>query len=362
MRYPRDETVRCSKESAAGLSSFPLWAADAASNITDYLVVGSEMSASLVNLNKRTYQGLHLGFYPHSFIPHPDGGHKYLAVEKWGPQCAEVNFKTGKVKKIPSGKGFSFYGHGVYIKEKKLFFVTRVDTKTGKGHFIGYDPHSYKIQADYPVTPGGLHECHRASDNTYWVTSSGIHADDYGNPQKGKRVAMSSLINIDLLKNGKVLRELKLDDENQIAGHYAMSKSGAMVVLSGPNPEVVRGHGHIYFSLDGKSPLQKLALSEEITKQIAGEMLSVVMDDEETVAAVTNPMGRVVLLVDVKAGKIVKTLRQELHGIAYNSSIKKFVGSNRSIFVIEKDFSKIEEIPVASGTGFFGAHSLLQHS
>jgi hypothetical protein len=160
--------------------------------------------------------------------------------------------------------------------------------------------------------------------------------------------------------NGKVLSELKIDDPQQIMAHFAITDNGAILALSGPFQATQDVHGKLYYSPDGVTPLRSLIWDQKTDKELKDEMLSIALNKDHTRAAVTNPVSGIVTLVDMKEGRIIKTIHESFHSMAFDQTSNVFVGAYKQLKRLDDDFSK-EDIVTLSGNELFdGAHSLLR--
>jgi hypothetical protein len=349
------------------------------------LVVGSDRAACIVDLENMVGKRVEVGFFAHSFAPHPDPA-RFVGMTKWERGAAEVNFETGKARQIPIEPGWEFYGHAAYVPEKKLIFFSRVDNSTGKGYLTGYDPETYKIMENFQVTPGGLHECLRMADNTYVVSSSGLHRN-VGLAQMGrgsnfdgaKRVAPSALVRVDLLGSGKVISELTIDNPNYQMAHFRVTKAGQILAIGAGLTAAVGGS--IYYSPDGKQPLRWVEIPPEMQKEIdagiewnaitrpnlrniAKEVLSIALNGDHTRAAVTYPPAGKIILIDMTQGKVVNMfdqLAKDVVGrnVAYDPVTDRLISGGLSLSYLNDTFTQHEEKSLADDVRPNGVHSLL---
>lgn len=354
--------------STAGSTISPLRAMAAASISQECIVVGSLNKAIFANLTSQKTKEIDLGFQAHTFIRHPNYPSRYIGMEKWGPHAAVVDFHTEKVTPISSDGNNWFYGHGQYIEEKGMFYLARVSIETGKGYYVAYDPETYKPGEEVYVTPGGLHDCHRVADKTLAIATSGIKANEVGDPRKGTRVTKSSLAFVDIAGKGDVVRELTIDDDQQVIGHFQVTKHGKIIALSGPLRQMEVGDmrtaskdnsGYVYISKDGKEPLKLLDWGYQLNRQIKGEILSVALNDDHTRAVVTNPLAGNIILIDLVNDKVIASIDAPFRGIVWDSELKGYVGSERDLVWIDPDFKKMTRLPIISKVGYSNAHSII---
>ena len=289
------------------------------------------------------------GFAVHSVIQNPKNRRQIVAIDKWARGLAVLDLDTMQVEqRLPAANHYMYYGHGFFAADGSVFFITRVDLRTGHGHFVGFNSKTYKLVEDYQVTVGGLHECHLIDANTAIVASSGLRSK-YGPPQAGKRVEPSGLVWVNV-NNGKILHRLLVEDDDQIVGHFGRSSQGAILALSGPRIGAKAKAGKIYYSKDGREALRPITFSEEQEKTLSGEMLSVAFRSKGAVAAITNPLGRQVIVLNVPDTKVDWILNREEsreeHGIVYDKVLRKFVLAGAEIAVLNEAERRLIALPM----------------
>lgn len=354
--------------SAAGSALRPLHVMAAAAS-QECIVVGSLNKAVFANLTTQKTKEIELGFPAHTFIRHPKYPSRYLGMEKWGAHAAVVDFDTEKVTPISSAGNNWFYGHGRYIEEKGMFYLARVSLDTGKGYYAAYDPETYKPGEEVYVTPGGLHDCHRVADKTLAIATSGIKADEHGDPRKGTRVAKSSIAFVDIAGKGDIVRELTIDDPQQVIGHFQVTKHGKIIALSGPLRQMgtadmrtadPNNSGYVYISPDGVQPLRVLNWGKDLGREIKGEILSVTLNDDHTRAVVTNPLAGNIVLIDLVNDKVLKSIDATFKGVVWDNTLKGYIASNERLVWIDPDFTKMRLLPNECKVGFQNPHSIIE--
>jgi hypothetical protein len=340
----------------------PMSAFAAANANKNVLMFGSKNRVFMADLAKQSIHSLFIGFTGHGFLQHPKNPSRFLVLEKWGSHGVDINFETGKAIRINSGKDFLFYGHGIFVEELKAVFTSRVSISSGKGYLTGYDPETYKIKYHYQAAPGGLHDCHRLADNTFMIASMGLRADYLGNPLHSTRIEKSALVNIDLIHGGKILRTMPADNPDAAMAHFTVTKTGKLMALSVPAADAKDQRGYVFISSDGKKPLRQMAWGEQLDAKISGEILSIALNEDHSRAAVTNPNGKVVVLIDMNEEKVIKHLDVELKGISYDPEQKKYIGTDKQMVLIDENFNDMTVFPMDNdGLGFFSSHNLYTH-
>jgi hypothetical protein len=340
------------------LSGVPLPLFGAESAAQRYYIVGADInSACHIDLRDQKIREVPIGFSAHSFVPHPNDPYLAIGVQKWGPSAAVIDFKKEKVlHSLARPKGTEFYGHGVFFREKNAFFVGRVELESGQGHLIGYDADTFKEVYDYPVTVGGLHDCHLLPDRTLLLASSGIKpAGPGGGAIRGQRLEASGLVHVDLA-TGRVLGKKLIKDENQALSHFALAEDGTIVALSSPRPQTPSGE--VYLGSVSSSDFRRLEWTDAFQKN--GEMLSVSIDKKRHVAAVTNPGGSNLFFVNMRNGEGAGHRPMRAMGVAYDPVKEQFLFSGEGAFYAdEKNGSSMALPDLKDLPSLTGAHGLL---
>jgi len=283
---------------------------------------------TIMSLQTGGTRSVHVGFEPHSFLQHPRYPNRIWAVEKWGVNVVELDVAEGKViQRIVCSGDKQFYGHGFFAADGSTLFVVRVDTHTGLGHLAGYDTTSYRQIEDYQVTIGGLHDSQLLPDGTLLLTSSGTRKGAYDEGKPALRLESSSLVYVDL-QGGKVLDKAFIRDDTHVIGHFSQAAGGRLVVLSSPVDRISapHAHGHIYMGSTSGTQLQQLHI-DAATGPYEGEMLSVAVNRDASMALVTNPVGRRIIVLDPRSATHITTLMIEAHGVAYDGARQQFIAS-----------------------------------
>ncbi|MBI1274101.1 MAG: DUF1513 domain-containing protein [Alphaproteobacteria bacterium] len=195
----------CSRRAfLAGMSAFIVSAcvdpklrlgADSVSLSGRHFVVGGEKDVFVADIAAQTLRITQVNFKTHSFLPHPHDPDKIWAIERWGPNIAEIDCRECRVTHSFHGPEKTwFFGHGVAAPGSDLIFISSVSLDTGRGHLLGYDVRTRKLVADVDVASGTLHECHALPDGTALIASSGASGLNMALPELGARLEPTALI------------------------------------------------------------------------------------------------------------------------------------------------------------------------
>lgn len=346
------------------LFSAPRWAF--AADARRQLIAGVGKSVCAVDLQSRQVAQVGVDFKPHGYAQNPGAPAQIWAFEKWGRGAAVIDFADGAVTKaFTSPENTQYFGHGLFSRDGKTCFAVREDLTTGLGHCIGFDPVTYQERFDIQATPGGLHECHLLEDDSFLVASNGapVFFKD-GILLDTPMVERSSLVHVDPVA-GKVIDKKFIADDDQIIGHFAMSRTGAIIALSSQRRSAQVRHGAIYFGHVAQPTLRRVELPEPLAAKLVGEMLSIAIDETRNLALVTNPGGSSVLFIDSRNGTFLGALDNKIYGVVFDAALEGFIGSGQGLVLIKSQQEKVLPQPVQDKAGaafvaaFDGAHSIL---
>jgi hypothetical protein len=308
-------------------SPFHAFAGSQSSHGEQLLMGTRKTSVGAYDLSSHALRETDIGFFTHSLIQNPANPRQIVAIEKWGPGLAVLDLDEMRVvQQLPAEKGTAYYGHGFYVNDGKVFFITRVSENTGLGHFIGFDAETLKPVIDYQVTPGGLHECSMVDENTAMVASAGVR--NAYRTHVAEKIEPSGLIRVDM-KTGKVTDKMFIDNNVDMLAHFRKSVKGTIIAINGTRPTEKDKAGKLYYSKDGKAALRALELPEDVTRQMKGTMLSVAFSDDGNMAAVTSPYSHEALIIDADTGHVKQVIRDELYGVAYDHTQREFIFDNK---------------------------------
>lgn len=338
----------------------------AAAKVGRKLIAGSEKSVCAIDLDTRQVAQVSVTFKPHGYAQNPRQPAHIWAFEKWGRGAAEIDFASGAVAQtFISPEDTQFFGHGLFSRDGKICFAVREDLTTGLGHCIGFDTTTYQEVMDIQATPGGLHECHLLDDDTFLVASNGAPVIfKNGVMQPTPMVERSSLVHVDP-GAGKVLDKKFIADDDQIIGHFVLSRAGAIIALSSQRRSAAVPHGAIYFGHLNQPALRRVVLPEALEAKLQGEMLSIAVDEARNLALVTNPGGSRVLFIDSQSGAYLGALENKINGVVFDEALAGFIGSGKELVLIKSRQDKARTLAAHDSAGaaflaaFDGAHSIL---
>jgi uncharacterized protein len=223
-------------------------------------------------------------FLPHGIAIHPQRPSTVVAFEKIGPGCAEFDLKTGELRQfIRPAAGRWFYGHGAYSTDAKLLFSTETVNATGEGRVGVRDAASFKSLEDFPTFGENPHDCRLVEGGRVLVITNGG-----GKAGQGDQPCMTWVD----VETRKLLRRQDIQGERQNAGHFSITDTGALAVVSAPRAGLGENElGGVSLRSRSDDALGLLAEPRDVTARMTGEALSVEIHEPSGTVAVTHPMG-----------------------------------------------------------------------
>lgn len=299
------------------------------------LVASVGMQCARVNLGNGDLKIIKNGFMAHSLLPLAQAGH-YVAIEKWGPSCAVLDFENNAIiKTMENDEGDHFFGHGFYAKEQHVYAVSRVSKETQMGYLSLYDAVTHKRVGRIDVAQGALHEAVLLNDGTCLVAAAGLKNLGYYYNTKVQDVAKGALVKLEL-KSGKILGKMELPDADQNLAHFSVLPTGDIVCCTVQKPGFAVQGGNVYFTnLDGAAFTR--CDWGDMAGSFKGEMLSHAVDTSLKTLCVTNPDANNVMLVDMAEKRMTKHYARKIKGIVYDPDKKHFVLCGEGLWALDQN-------------------------
>jgi hypothetical protein len=304
-----------------------------------------------------------LAFSGHAVVPHPIERHKAGVFEKWGPGACEVDMREMKVlRPITTVPERQFYGHAAWALDGSVLYTVE-STPPSAGPYEGViairDGKTLEIIGEFPTYGKAPHDCHLLDGGrTLGVTNGGTPDGDPG------CVTFMDIESRQLIERVTIPRLM--------AGHVAItgaSSKGDLAVGSTPHnppgadPEAFKKIPGGLALRSGSGDAVVMSAPEDITKQMLGETLSVVIHDERGIVGATTPAGNIVTFWDVKQGKLLKSYNLAMaRGIALTLDRKHFVvtyGAETSMVMIRADDLSIVEESRFAPSALAGSHVIV---
>lgn len=296
-------------------------------------VMGAGYELVCCNLADNSVQRIDIGFNTHGIFPHPNDPNRIWAVEKLGTHAAEVDLKNGKVlKSFSSPETAFFYGHAAYQPESDTLFVACMRYDNRAGHLVGYSAKDYSIVSDDYICSGPVHDVQFMPDGTLVAAIIEVGWTDgkplpvrYDTIRNNKDWFLtSSALAFFNPKTRERLRTIPIADGNvQALTHMHQLKSGGFIAISAPWDR--DGTGAFYCAPTADAPLARVDCGKALEAQFKYEFLSVAVDEKHHVAAITNPVGCLVVFMDTRSGKFIDAIQQQANNVSFDAPTGRFV-------------------------------------
>jgi hypothetical protein len=308
---------------------------------------------SVIDLESRKRTLTDISFLPHGFHRNPQNINRLAIFEKRGPGACEYDLNERKVVRyIPGASGRYFYGHGAYSIDGSLLYSTETMLKTKDGVIALRDADTLKILGEFPSYGKEPHECKLIDGGQTMVVTNG------GGNMQGET---PNVAYIDM-NSEKLLEKVELTNARLNTGHFSVSDTGSLVVVSAPREGLSNQHlGGVSIRPRGDY-MESIASPLAVTQRMKGEALSVVIHPDAGLAAVTHPDSNMVTIWSLHDRKLVKVIELEkARGVELTSDMKSFVisyGFQASLIQIplatlEPDNDSIIEDSLISGSHIY---------
>lgn len=310
-------------------------------------------------------RGTPIHFRAHAVVPHPVERHKAAVFEKWGPGAVEIDMNAMAVtRQITTVPHRMFYGHGAWSSDGRILYAVESEDPA-RGAYDGVvavrDAADLRIVGEFPTYGQFPHDCHILDDGKTLAITNGGDGNDPNEPGCVTFVDIAS---------EKLIERVTIPE--LMAGHLAItgeSSKGDLAV--GCTPYTPEGKPKDFFKTipggialrgSGGQDIALMANPRDVTNQMLGETLSLVIHDELNIAGATTPAGNVVTFWDVKTNTLLKKLDLPMaRGIALTLDKKYFAvtygAKSELVLVRAKDQRIVEESRIAP-TLLTGSHAI----
>jgi hypothetical protein len=263
------------------------------------------MESSLVSVDLDDYQfsaGLiPLPFVGHGFAPNPARPHIAALFEKRGKGACEVDLTAGTmIRPIETAANRKFYGHGAYSADGSLLYATETITE---GNFDGVivvrDAETLQVLGEFPSFGPRPHDCIMIDGgNTMVITNGGGFV--------GEEPGSVTYVDVN---TQQLLDKLEIDNHDMNAGHVAVSAVGDIAVVSAPREGMDYANNCGGLSIGSANrPFSAIREPSSLTASMLGESLSVCIDENNRVAAVTTPAANLVSFWNLDSGELLHNI------------------------------------------------------
>jgi hypothetical protein len=239
-----------------------------------------------------------LDFLAHGFAAHPARPEAVL-LEKRGPGGAYVDLVRREVlRKIEPLPGHHFYGHGAFSRDAGALLAVETELASNEGVISVRDPSSFAVVDTFPTFGEAPHDCVLIEEGRTLAVTNG------GGPAGGGTPCVSF---VDVASR-RLLEKLEVSDPRINAGHLAVTKDRACVLLSAPRDGLPESDlGGVSVRRKG-GPLRYATQPAEATRRMVGESLSVCIHEPTRTALATHPYGGLITFWNLDTGALTCAL------------------------------------------------------
>lgn len=375
-------------DAGSGWSDFP------ASAKGERLIVGSDSDLNVHILSSKTLEHhgkVEVGFVPHSFLPHPkrpseiwtiqrytgrDKNNKQLTYgmpgyEKLTFRAVGIDLATGEITgSITADRGSEFRGHGYFLPDSDILFITRADMKNRTGHLTGYDVRTGKIVEDFKVSDMPIHEARLMQDGTVLMATAGLKKTGSETGQYGAEKPLFTRTGPDGVlriraKDAKQISFSPVESVDQALSHVDQLPDGRIIAVS-KSRDMEDNHrqgrtGSVFIGKEGETlrdmnPQLKLGHTP-----MPSEMFSIAIDPKDNIVFVSDYVNAVAIRIDLASDSITSQWRKQVFGIVYNKNSEEFIAFGNGLWKLDGNFRETLQATDSAlqNKPYSGSHGLL---
>lgn len=240
-----------------------------------------------------------LDFLAHGFAAHPARPEAAL-LEKRGAGGAYVDLVRREVRcRLAPLPGHHFYGHGAFSRDAGAFFAVETELASNEGVVSVRDPASFAVLDTFPTFGEAPHDCLLIEEGRTLAITNG------GGPAGSAKAPCVSFVDV---ASRRLLEKLEVSEPRINAGHLAVTRDRACVVVSAPRDGLPESAlGGVSVRVKG-GPLRYATQPAAATRRMVGESLSVCIHEGTRTALVTHPFGGLITFWSLDTGALFGAL------------------------------------------------------
>lgn len=273
----------------------------------------------VINLRQQEKRVIETPFLPHSLHINPSNKYRLFCFEKNGPNACEIDLQTQSViRSLHSEQNLMFSGHASFSHDSKTIYCIEINNENHQGSISIRNTETFEVTQQLPTLGLSPHACQLSKDNVLTVSNTGQSESGFHQP---------SLISIDL-NTQKLIERIKLDDNALNCGHFKFTDNNDLVIASAAIDSSNK-------SLSGGVSIRKqnetittMTEPDVVIKRMTGEALSIEINQQQSIAAITHPEANLLTFWSIKDNKIIKAFGFENpRGLSQTLDKKDFIVS-----------------------------------
>jgi uncharacterized protein len=277
-----------------------------------------------INLTQKEKRLIETPFLPHGIYINPANKYQLFCFEKNGTNACEIDLQTQRITRLlHAEENQLFSGHASFSHDGESIYCIEIDNQNHQGSISIRNTQSFEVAQRLPTLGLLPHDCQLSKDNVLTVSNTGRSESGFHQP---------ALVSIDL-NTGKLIERIKLEHNNPEhdelnCGHFRISSNDDLVIASAPvDTEDKTLSGGVSIRNHGGS-LTTMSEPEVVIKRMTGEALSIEINQQQSVAAVTHPEANLITFWSIKDKKIIKAFGIEKpRGLSQTMDNKYFIVS-----------------------------------
>ncbi len=368
------------------------WSDFAATAKGERLIVGSDRHVHF--LSSRTlehYARVEVGFVPHSFLPHPKRPAQIWTIQRYTGKDAQgrimrygmpgyekltfravgIDLATGDITgTITADKDSEFRGHGYFMPDSHILFITRADMKKRTGHLTGYDTRTGKVVEDFKVSDAPIHEARLMPDGTVLIATSGFKKTGTEEGKYGEqrpiltRAGPDGILRVNA-KDGKQVSFSPVDGQEQGLSHVDQLPDGRIITVSKSRAfekDQLQGEpGSVFIGREGETLREvnvKLDLSHTPRPS---EMFSIAIKPDENIVLVSDYVNAAVVRIDLASDSVTGQWLKRAFGVVFDKGSDNFIAFGDGVWKLDGHMSETLLAPGSAlqNKPYAGSHGLI---
>ena len=273
----------------------------------------------LINLTQQEKRIIETPFLPHDIIINPNNKYRVFCFEKNGSNACEIDLQTKSiVRSLDSENEQLFSGHACFSKDGEIIYCIEKNKNNQQGSITIRNAKTFEASHQLPTLGLSPHHCQLTKEHLLTVSNTGKSESGFHQP---------ALVTIDL-KSEKLVERIKPDKENLNCGHFKFTNNSDLIIASAPlTADNKTLPGGVSIRRHNESMLT-MTEPDIVIQRMTGEALSIEIDPQQAVAAISHPQANLLSFWSIKDKKIIKAYGFENpRGLSQTLDKKYFVVS-----------------------------------
>ena len=256
----------------------------------------------IINLTQKEKRVIETPFLPHDILIDPTNKYRVFCFEKNGSNACEIDLQTKTVSRtFHSTENRTFSGHAAFSQDGKKIYCIESELNNKQGSISIRDSKTFETIKQLPTLGLSPHDCQLSANNVLVISNTGKSETGFHQP---------SLVYIDL-NTEKLIERIKLENDDSYqsslnCGHFKITGNNDLIIASAPSDSQSKGlSGGISIRKQNES-ITTMTEPDVVIKRMTGEALSIEVNQQHAIAAITHPQANLLSFWSIKDKKILK--------------------------------------------------------